>query len=190
MFYNRDLSWLGFNLRVLQEASDEDVPLFERMKFLAIFSSNLDEFFRVRYPAVVAFSRLDRKTRMMANPGSSEDFPEKIQNEINRQLDIFGSILTKEIIPALLENGIYFYYQQEIKAVHLPEVKEIFLSQVLSFIQPLYLDANISSNFLPENNQLYLIVSLKEPGGLLLKHAVVNIPSGNLKRFFVLEQTG
>ncbi|MEO6454003.1 MAG: hypothetical protein ABIN97_08030, partial [Ginsengibacter sp.] len=58
MFYNRDLSWLGFNLRVLQEAADKKVPVYERLKFLSIFSSNLDEFFRVRYSSIAALARL------------------------------------------------------------------------------------------------------------------------------------
>ena len=77
MFYNRDLSWLGFNLRVLQEAADKKVPLYERLKFLSIFSSNLDEFFRVRYPAVMALSKLDSKIRMQVSLGSTEDIRKK-----------------------------------------------------------------------------------------------------------------
>ncbi len=186
MFYNRDLSWLGFNYRVLQEAEDKEVPLYERLKFLAIFSSNLDEFFRVRYPSVIALSKLDRKTRMQVSLGSTEDIPEKIQNEISRQLDIFGSILLKEIIPELKENGIIFYYNSEIRAEHIAEIKEIFLSHVLSFIQPIFLDGNTANNFLPENNQLYFVVSLKENNQGLLKQAIVNIPSNKLQRFFTL----
>ena len=62
MFFNRDLSWLAFNQLVLKQAERTDLPLFERMKFMAIFSSNLDEFFHVRYPEVVAISKLDSKT--------------------------------------------------------------------------------------------------------------------------------
>src|SRR5437870_5215555 len=139
MFYNRDLSWLGFNFRVLQEAMDRSVPLYERIKFLAIFSSNLDEFFRVRYPSVVALSKLDKKIRIEVSPGATADLPEKVQNEINRQLAIFGSVLHKEIIPDLKENGIIFYYSTPIRPEHLPEIKELFLSHILSFIQPIFL---------------------------------------------------
>jgi polyphosphate kinase 1 len=185
MFYNRDLSWLGFNFRVLQEAADKGVPLFERLKFLAIFSSNLDEFFRVRYPSVIALSKLNRKTRMQVSLGSTEDIPEKIQNEINRQLEIFGSVLLNEIIPELKANGIIFYYNSEIRPEHIPEVKEIFLAHVLSFIQPIFLEGD-SSTFVPENNQLYFVVSLKENNQGLLKQGIINIPSSKLKRFFTL----
>ena len=185
MLYNRDLSWLGFNFRVLQEAADHEVPLYERLKFLSIFSSNLDEFFRVRYPSIIALSKLDKKTRMKAGTGS-EDIPEKIQIEINRQLDIFGAILLKEIIPELKNNGIVFYYNSEIRIEHLAEIKEIFLSHVLSFIQPIFLDGTSAQTFLPANNYLYFVVSLKESNDGLLKQAIINIPSNKLKRFFTL----
>jgi polyphosphate kinase len=186
MFYNRDLSWLGFNLRVLQEAADKDVPLYERIKFLSIFSSNLDEFFRVRYPSVFAFSKLNKKVQMQASVSLNEDVPDKIQTEINRQLNLYGSILNEEIIPGLRENGINFYYNTPIRQEHGPEIRELFLSRILSFIQPLYLESNIGREFVPENNQLYLVVVLKESDQASLKHAIINIPSDKLSRFFVL----
>ncbi len=186
MLYNRDLSWLGFNFRVLQEAEDKEVPLYERLKFLSIFSSNLDEFFRVRYPALVALSILNRKTRILAATTATEDISEKIQNEINRQLQIFGSILLNEIIPELKENGIIFYYNSDIRQEHRAEIKEIFLSHVLSFIQPIYLDGKNAHTFIPQNNQLYFVVSLKENNQGLLKQAIINIPSNKLKRFYTL----
>lgn len=186
MIYNRDLSWLGFNLRVLQEAADKKVPLYERLKFLSIFSSNLDEFFRVRYPSVIALSKLDKKTRKQLYSGDTEDISEKIQNEINRQLNLFGSILQDQIIPELKENNIIFYYNSSIRSEHLPEIREIFLSQVLSFIQPIFLDGNNSKSFMPENNHLYFVISLQGADQGTLKQAIINIPSGKLKRFFVL----
>jgi polyphosphate kinase len=186
MLHNRDLSWLGFNLRVLQEASDKHLALYERMKFLSIFSSNLDEFFRVRYPSVIALSKLTEKTRIKASIEITDDIAEKIQNEVNQQLDLFGNVLTQEIIPELKNNGIVFYYKDEIRREHIREIKEIFLSNVLAFIQPVILDGKNNKDFMPENNQLYFAVTLKELNQGTLTHAIVNIPSNKLKRFFAL----
>jgi polyphosphate kinase len=186
MLYNRDLSWLGFNYRVLQEAADKTVPLYERIKFLSIFSSNLDEFFRVRYPSVFAFSKLSAKTQAQVSIGYNEDVPEKMQNEINRQLDMYGSTLENEILPELKEQGIHFYYNEPIRPEHTREIREIFLSNVLSFIQPIFLEGNFQTKFIPENNHLYLVVTIKGQDGISQSHAVINIPSGRLPRFFVL----
>lgn len=186
MLFNRDLSWLGFNFRVLQEAADENVPLYERIKFLSIFSSNLDEFFRVRYPSVFAFSKLNPKTQVKASVGFNEDIPEKMQNEINRQLNIFGSTLVEQLIPALKANGINFYYRDPIREEHLSEIRDLFLSNVLSFIQPLWLEGNVEQRFIPENNRLYFVVTLKSSDQVTVRNAIINIPSNKLPRFFVL----
>ena len=181
---------MGFNFRVLQEASDKNVPLFERMKFLSIFSANLDEFFRVRYPAVIALSRLHEKTRKKASIEMTEDIAEKIQQEVNRQLDFFGNILTQEIIPELKRNEIVFYYNSTILPEHIREIKEIFLTYVLSFIQPIFLEGINKQAFMPENNELYFVVTLKDVNQGILKQAIVNIPSGKLSRFFKLSPLG
>ena len=172
MLQNRDVSWLGFNFRVLQEASDKCVPLYERMKFLSIFSSNLDEFFRVRYSSIIALSKLKEKTRKKASLGSTYDVAEKIQDEVNRQLSYFGAILTQEIIPGLQQEGILFYYDTPLRPEHRDEINEIFLSNLLAFIQPIFLDGNTEKPFMPENNQLYFVVTLKEPGQGLLKQEI------------------
>ena len=186
MLYNRDLSWLGFNFRVLQEAADKRVPLFERLKFFSIFSSNLDEFFRVRYPSIVAFSKLNRKTQIQVKNEYDENLPEKVHNEINRQLQVYSSILNQSLLPELKKEGIYLYYNEAINEDHIHEIKEIFLSQVLTFIQPLFLDAELSKNFIPENNYLYFVITLRAPGGQTIRHAIVNIPSEKLPRYFTL----
>jgi len=171
MFYNRELSWLSFNYRVLQEAASPSVPLFERLKFLSIFSSNLDEFFRVRYPAIMALNTLKKKMQRQLVGEWSNDVLEKIQTEITRQLEEFGNILLKSILPALKEIGINLYYNEPIKEEHKEEVTEIFLSQVLSFIQPVLLDGK--KKFNPENNQLYFAISLKKPTEELIRQYTV-----------------
>ena len=186
MLYNRDLSWLGFNFRVLQEAADKRVPLFERLKFFAIFSSNLDEFFRVRYPSILAISKLNRKTQLQAKNQYDENLPDKVQSEVNRQLQVYSSILNQSLLPELKENKINLYYNESIRDEHIGEIREIFLSHVLTFIQPLFLDAELSKNFIPENNYLYFVITLKAPGEQMIKHAVVNIPSEKLPRYFTL----
>lgn len=184
--YNRDLSWLGFNLRVLEQAADPAVPLFERLKFLSIFSSNLDEFFRVRYPGVAALSVLGQKT-IESISGAEENIAEKVQDEINRQLQIFGTILHDQLIPLLKENGIIFYYDVPIRDEHRNEIREIFLSRILSFIQPIYLDGKTAKGFMPENNFLYLVITLQEGNAGDLKQAIVNIPSNKTDRLFKLQ---
>jgi polyphosphate kinase len=183
MFYNRELSWLGFNYRVLQEAASPSVPLFERLKFLSIFSSNLDEFFRVRYPALIALSSLKKKTQKQITTERPGELIEEIHKEITRQLLEFGAVLD-DVLPELRKNGIHLYYGETIKEIHAQEITEIFLSQVLSFIQPLLLDGK--SKFNPANNQLYFAISLKKNEENLIRHAVVNIPSDKLPRFFIL----
>lgn len=185
-YYNRDLSWLGFNDRVLQEAGNPEVPLYERLKFLAIFSSNLDEFFRVRYPSVLALSNLDKKTIKKETLLTKEDVATKVHEFIDKQLERFGKILLNDLIPSLLENGINFCYKTPIDPILSSEVRQIFLSEVLSFIQPVYLGLEKSDHFAPVNGYLYLIITLHDREHEKISHVILNIPSDKLPRFYQL----
>lgn len=186
MFFNRDLSWLAFNQLVLQQAEREDLPLFERMKFMAIFSSNLDEFFHVRYPEVVAISKLDSKTIQKMIIPQQPGVVNRIQETVNEYLQTFGRILNTMIIPGLKSHGITMYYNDKIRKEHEEEVREIFHTEVLSFIQPIRLGSATAYHFIPENNKPYLVVSSREKDSDLLRHDVVNIPTAKLKRFYEL----
>jgi polyphosphate kinase len=186
IFLNRDLSWLSFNQRVLKEAADPTVPLYSRISFLSIFSSNLDEFFRVRMPSIFAFTTIDAKKVSLR-----EEYPkglvQEVQETVQRHQEEFGRILSQQIIPELKKNNICLYYGDAPEPAHHETIREYFLSKVLSFLQPVILQKENQPNVFLENNALYFIVDLEspdQPG----KHvyAILNIPSTNLPRFFEL----
>lgn len=186
--YDRDLSWLSFNYRVLCMAKDDEVPLYERIKFLSIFSSNLDEFFRVRMPAILAVNKLLRSNRAAAGEDilSGDTLP-TIQQEINRQQHEYGYILTQQLLPLLRNNGIHLYYNEPVKDVHLSQMREYFLNRILAFLQPTWLHKKKPEDVFLENNQLYLVVALTEDAQPeLLQYALINIPSDQLPRFIEL----
>jgi len=190
IFLNRDLSWLSFNHRVLMEAADETVPLYSRISFLSIFSSNLDEFFRVRMPSIFAFSNFESKKVSV-----SEEYPKNllqdVQATVHKHLEQFGSILTKQIIPALKQNHICLYYGDKIHSGHKEQVREYFLSRVLSFMQPVILRKDNQADVFLENNALYFIVEIEpidQSGKKMM--ALLNIPSDHLPRFIELPLIG
>ncbi|MBK5272264.1 MAG: polyphosphate kinase 1, partial [Bacteroidia bacterium] len=183
IFLNRDLSWLSFNHRVLMEAADETVPLYSRISFLSIFSSNLDEFFRVRMPSIFAFNNFESKKVSVA-----EEYPKSlmqdVQTTVHKQLEEFGRILTQQIIPGLKRNHICLYYGSKIRPQHQEQVREYFLSRVLSFLQPVILRKENQADVFLDNNALYFIVEIEpvdQPGKKMI--ALLNIPSNHLPRF-------
>ena len=144
-YLNRDLSWLSFNHRVLLEADDETVPLYSRIQFLSIFSSNLDEFFRVRMPSIYAFTSLDNKKKALREE-YPKDLVRSVKEMVQLQLEDFGRILTKGILPALKDNNIHLYYGDAIDPAHKETIREYFLSRVLSFLQPIILKTENQAN--------------------------------------------
>ncbi len=190
IFLNRDLSWLSFNYRVLMEAADATVPLYSRISFLSIFSSNLDEFFRVRMPAIFTFSNIESKKAVLR-----EEYPAGLLKEVKRtvqqQQEQFGKILTKQILPALKQEHICLYYGDPIHEQHKEIIREYFLSKVLSFLQPVLLRKENQPEVFLENNALYFIVDI-EPGDHPGKrsYALLNIPSFYLPRFMELPVIG
>lgn len=186
VFLNRDLSWLSFNHRVLVEAADKTVPLYSRLGFLSIFSSNLDEFFRVRMPAIFAFTSIQAK-----KTGLREEYPkdlvQTVQQTVGLQQEEFGRIFSQQILPELKQNNICLYYGEALKTEHQDPVREYFLSQVLSFLQPVILQKENQEQVFLENNALYFIVDIESTEEPDIHHfALLNIPSQNLPRFYDL----
>lgn len=186
LFLNRDLSWLSFNHRVLMEAADLDVPLYNRILFLSIFSSNLDEFFRVRMPAIFAFTSIKAKKTNLREE-YPKDLVSQVQTMIQQHLEEFGQTLTQQIIPELRNNHIWLYYGDPLMPEHTDVVREYFLSRVLSFLQPVILRKENQSDVFLENNACYFIVDIEptaQPG--VHQYALVNIPADHLPRFLEL----
>jgi len=177
VFLNRDLSWLSFNHRVLMEAADDSVPIYSRISFLSIFSSNLDEFFRVRMPSIFAFNNFESK-KVSVSDEYPKDLLRDVQSTVHQHLEQFGRILTQQIIPTLKHHHICLYYGNKLHEEHQEQVRDYFLSRVLSFLQPVLLRKENQADVFLENNALYFIVEIEpldQPGKKMI--ALLNIPS-------------
>lgn len=177
-FFNRDISWLHFNGRVLQEAASPTVPLLDRVRFLSIYSSNLDEFYRVRMPALMALQKVTKEKQ--------EGLPyEAAAAIINGQQQEYGRILNEAIIPELQQHGYYFINTGEVPASIATRATQYFFTQVAGLLQPVSL-VNIGTDFFPENNQLYLAAAV-EPSGKKEQLFLVNIPVATTGRFLKVD---
>jgi polyphosphate kinase len=184
-FFNRDLSWLSFNERVMVEAANNKVPLLERIKFLSIFSSNLDEFYRVRMPVLRALQKIGEKDSNDISADEQKGILKQALDMINAQQQRFGAILKDQLIPLLKLINVHLLYNEALPEGVKKAAAEYFLSEVLAFLQPVTLDEG--NKFFPENNKLYFIVNLSGSEGTE-KIIMLNIPSDELPRFFTVKE--
>lgn len=198
-FLDRELSWLSFNHRVIQEAADPRVPLFERLKFLAIYSSNLDEFFRVRVASLRSLLRLRKRSRkrLSVNP---EELLQRIHETVHRHQDMVGEIYRDAILPELAARGIHLVRGNRLNDDQKRFLAVWFEENVLPILSATFIREGFGGPFL-HNRRLYLIVLLRPR--LARRHwsegeegkpeeepelplAIVEIPSVHLPRFVVL----
>lgn len=165
-FLNRELSWLAFNARVLEEAIDESNPLLERAKFLSIFSSNLDEFFMVRVAGLreQAFGALapqDPPADGLSAIAQLEKITVKAREQVERQYACWND----SIRPALVDAGIRLRSEQDLSADQRKTIDSYFRSRVLPVLTPMAIDpSHPSPRF--HNRGLYLAVKLKRLKGI------------------------
>ena len=132
-YINRELSWLDFNARVLQEASNEDVPILERLRFIGIFSNNLDEFFQVRYATIkrIADSRASNKNNK-DNKVAKELLDNITSKVINLQPD--SSKILHSIEKSLKKENIVFIDEQNVPDIHKEFLKDYFKNSFITEI--------------------------------------------------------
>ncbi|ETZ21609.1 polyphosphate kinase 1 [Pedobacter sp. V48] len=181
VFFNRDLSWLGFNERVLLEAAKDTVPILERIKFLSIYSSNLDEFYRVRMPVLMA---VDEYRQNIDGQGNYE----LAKTEINRQQRKFGAIVADQILPQLTSHDIHWIYNKPIPSQIADQIVNLFFNEVLAYIYTICIDRDLT-DFFAENNKLYQLIVLKDALGAE-RLELINVPSESLQRLYALENDG
>lgn len=183
-YFNRDLSWLSFNLRVLEESLDPQLPLVEKIKFIAIHASNLDEFYRVRVAHLETLSKLgDYNDEENA---SYHDILAEVRKEASHQTNYLRYILASSVIPELTANNIILYQDhQEVREEHLEFIYEYFNTQVASYLQPIWL-TDKTTPFL-EDRQLYLVWQvLHNDNDSAEQLILLNLPTQYLPRFIAL----
>ncbi|QJD97872.1 polyphosphate kinase 1 [Mucilaginibacter robiniae] len=181
---NREISWLYFNDRVLQEAADPTVPLIDRIKFLAIFSSNLDEFYRVRVATLNRLSNLNEKAKALLGYN-----PKKVLNQIKNLVvkleHKFNNLYDNIIIKQLAEHKIFILNEKQLNVNRGLFVKKYFREKLLSTLVPVMLD---DQQTLPElrDRAIYFLVKLTK--GKKDRLALIELPD-DLSRFLVLPET-
>ena len=186
LMINRDLSWLSFNDRVLQEAEDENVPLLERLMFLGIHSSNRDEFFRVRVATIKRIKKIGgSKAKAMLGGFDPGDVLKEIQQHIIHQQERFEQIY-ETILKELALKGIFIINETQLSPEQGVIVRNYFQEQVLPNLVPIMLDNTPKFPYLKDRGIYFFVAMTQKNNPKKIRHAIIEIPTDILSRFFVL----
>lgn len=179
-YVEKELSWLSFNERVLQEAADSTVPIIERVRFLGIFSNNLDEFFRVRVANV--------KRRLLINRSDGEDADtrhllSKIQSKVLRLQDEFDNVYM-DVVRGLARHHIFLIDENQINEIQGAWLHRYFRNKVLRYIAPIIIDERSSLAAALKDDLTYLVTELRQ--GDDVQYAAVEVPTKDAPRFVEL----
>ena len=182
-FIPRDISWLSFNARVLQEANDPTVPLKQRIRFLGIFSNNLDEFFRVRVATLKRMTEFGKKNMHL------EENPRQILDDIQvivlTQQSEFARIWAN-LQEELRQNGVYLVDETELNEEQQQYVRDFFEREVRSNVIPLLIEGIPQFPYLREKSLYLGVVMRKKASAYERQFALVEVPSKTLGRFVLL----
>jgi len=177
-YTDRELSWLLFNERVLQEAADSSVPIIQRVRYLGIFSSNLDEFFRVRVADV-------KRLVTFSSGGTKERYSELLEEIISRVSELQKSYdkIYETVLKELCRRQIYLINEQQLTERQADFVTGYFRNKVLPELSPILISEDKPFPFLKEGS-IYFAIKIEHQKGI--NQAVLEIPSDRLARFVVL----
>jgi polyphosphate kinase len=181
----KEISWLSFNERVLQEAENKEVPLIERFKFLGIYSNNLDEYFRVRVATLRRLSQFGANSKDIL--GYSPKATLKKIHEIVLEQNVKFEKIYSGLLQELTKHKIHIINEKELNHEQADFVRDYFLKEVRNRLMPFMLEQNTK---LPNliDDAIYLAISLGKKGSPKRRFALLEIPSGVLPRFLVLPE--
>ena len=189
-YFKRDISWLSFNYRVLLEAEDETLPIYERIKFLSIYSSNLEEFYEIR---VAEHRGVIMKKNFTEESGvEAEETLAEITEEVNRQQREYYRIFSK-VLQELNRQDIYLYQDSRPEPFHEEVVHNFFNEEVFPFLSPVMIQAGDIRTFI-RDRRLYLVIRMVKKSKRMAEpdyvpdyyYALMKIPYAKVPRFIEL----
>ena len=191
-YFKRDISWLSFNYRVLLEAADDTLPLYERINFISIYSSNLEEFYKIRVADHKAVAS-GVVTSEDETKEEARELVEAINSEVNRQMEMRIKIYEQGILPALKKNHIIFYQSRTVELEHQAYIRNFFREEILPYLSPVPVTKDKVVSFL-RDNRLYLAVRLLKKEETMpndrVRHFVMKLPYSKVPRFIQLPMIG
>lgn len=180
----RDISWLAFNGRVLQEAADETVPLWERIRFLGIFSNNLDEFFRVRVATLKRMIEFGSKAKMHLEQ-NPEKILEEIQMTVLNQQSEFNRIW-EGILEEMKEQKIFLISEKDLNTEQQQFVQRYYDEEVSQNVIPLMIESIPDLPYLRDKSIYLGVVMSKKESALKRMYSIIEVPTRVQSRFVVL----
>ncbi|NDW21724.1 polyphosphate kinase 1 [Alteromonas hispanica] len=184
LYYPAELSWLAFNERVLQEAADKNTPAVERIRFLGIYSNNLDEFYRVRAAGV------KRQITIAQNDGNEEEAERQIklmaqiQQKVVQLSEKFDEI-HKDVVTELARYNIYILRKNDLNDYQQQWVRNFFINKVLRHIAPIIIDKKTDLLKRLNGTSVYLYVALRRKERST-RYAVIQVPTTEMSRFMLI----
>lgn len=182
-FFNREQSWLEFNNRVLAEAARPELPLLERLKFLAITASNLDEFFMVRVGGLSALARARQRGKDSSGLTAPQQL-RRIRQRVEQLVEEQSALLVGHLLPELRSKGMSQLRLSEMSPAQTRHVEEFFLETIFPVLTPVAVDLEERARPQLPGLRLAVACAVAEPGSPV-RHAVVVLP-GSLPRFIPL----